>query len=417
MNTELVDALKLISKERRIPLDVLSEAIEAALVSAYKKNYSQNCSVRAELNTETGKISIFATKRVVEQVDDPYTEISVEDAKRINPLYNEGDSLEEEADTKNFGRIAAQTAKQVVMQRIREAEQGMIFDEYSEKEFEALTAIVKRVERNGVYVELGRTDGFIPNNEMIAGETYRPNDHIKVYVLKVQRDAKGPQIIVSRTHPGLVKRLFENEVPEIQSGIVQIKSIAREAGQRSKIAVVSFDPQVDAVGACVGQRGSRVERIVEELHNEKMDIIEWDPDIAVYISKALGPAKVLMVYINEAEKAAKVIVPDSQLSLAIGKEGQNARLAARLTGWKIDIKSQSQAENEIEMTLEETDGEAGNAAENADNGEAGPNEAVSADDLDLDLDLDLDSDSELEQDNELDDMFAEDPFADEPSDK
>ena len=410
MNTELVDALKLISKERRIPMDVLSEAIEAALVSAYKKNYSPNCSVRAELNTETGKISIFATKRVSEQVDDPYTEISVEDARRINPLYNEGDSLEEEADTKNFGRIAAQTAKQVVMQRIREAEQGMIFEEYSEKENEALTAIVKRVERNGVYVELGRTDGFIPNNETIAGENYRPNDRIKVYVLKVQRDAKGPQIIVSRTHPGLVKRLFENEVPEIQSGIVQIKSIAREAGQRSKIAVVTFDPQVDAVGACVGQRGSRVERIVSELHNEKMDIIEWDPDIAVYISKALGPAKVLMVYINEAEKAAKVIVPDSQLSLAIGKEGQNARLAARLTGWKIDIKSQSQAENEIEMTMEETS-ENGQDEAGKDSTDGGTEETDGSEIIDFGPDIDFDRDSED------DDTFAEDFFADDPSDE
>ena len=410
MNTELVDALKLISKERRIPMDVLSEAIEAALVSAYKKNYSPNCSVRAELNTETGKISLFATKRVSEQVDDPYTEISVEDARRINPLYNEGDSLEEEADTKNFGRIAAQTAKQVVMQRIREAEQGMIFEEYSEKENEALTAIVKRVERNGVYVELGRTDGFIPNNETIAGENYRPNDRIKVYVLKVQRDAKGPQIIVSRTHPGLVKRLFENEVPEIQSGIVQIKSIAREAGQRSKIAVVTFDPQVDAVGACVGQRGSRVERIVSELHNEKMDIIEWDPDIAVYISKALGPAKVLMVYINEAEKAAKVIVPDSQLSLAIGKEGQNARLAARLTGWKIDIKSQSQAENEIEMTMEETS-ENGQDEAGKDSTDGGTEETDGSEIIDFGPDIDFDRDSED------DDTFAEDFFADDPSDE
>ena len=409
MNTELVDALKLISKERRIPVEVLSEAIEAALVSAYKKNYSPNCNVRAELNTETGNISIFATKRVSEQVDDPYTEISVEDARRINPLYNEGDSLEEEADTKNFGRIAAQTAKQVVMQRIREAEQGMIFEEYSEKEYEALTAIVKRVERNGVYVELGRTDGFIPNNETIAGESYRPNDRIKVYVLKVQRDAKGPQIIVSRTHPGLVKRLFENEVPEIQSGIVQIKSIAREAGQRSKIAVVSFDPQVDAVGACVGQRGARVERIVSELHNEKMDIIEWDPDIAVYISKALGPAKVLMVYINEVEKAAKVIVPDSQLSLAIGKEGQNARLAARLTGWKIDIKSQSQAENEIEKTMEETPGDDQNTEE-ATGSDLDPEET------DSDKFLEFENDAELDQNSDEDDMFSEDFFADDAPD-
>ena len=358
-NAELISALNIISKQRGISVDILADAIESALVSAYKKNYNVNCNVRANLDRETGAIEIWASKTVVEQVENPFTEISIEKAKQINPLYEIGDVLEEEADTKNFGRIAAQTAKQVVMQRIREAEQGAIFEEYSDKEYEVLTAIVQRVEKNGVYVELGKTDGIIPFNEVIVGENYAPNDHIKVYVLKIQRDTKGPQIIVSRTHPGLVKRLFELEVPEIQSGVVQIKSVAREAGQRTKIAVASFDPQVDAVGACVGQRGTRVENIVNELHNEKMDIIEWDPDIAVYIAKALGPAKVLMVYINEAEKAAKVIVPDNQLSLAIGKEGQNARLAAKLTGWKIDIKSQSQAEEDMDIADADSEADGG----------------------------------------------------------
>ena len=356
MNSELITALQLIAKERGLSVDVLTDAIEAALISAYKKNYNTNCNVRANLDRETGKIEIWASKSVVETVEDPMTEISLAAAKKVNPLFEVGDVVEEEANTKDFGRIAAQTAKQVVMQRIREAEQGAIFEEYSEKENEVLTAIVQRVEKNGIYVELGKTDGVIPFNEVITGENYNINDRLKVYVLKVQRDTKGPQIIVSRTHPGLVKRLFELEIPEIQSGIVQIKSIAREAGQRTKIAVASSDPQVDAVGACVGQRGVRVERIVNELHNEKMDIIEWDPDIAVYIAKALGPAKVVMVFINEAEKAARVIVPDSQLSLAIGKEGQNARLAAKLTGWKIDIKSQSQADAEFDTVAAETDG-------------------------------------------------------------
>jgi transcription termination factor NusA len=355
MNSELITALQLIAKERGLSVDVLTDAIEAALISAYKKNYNTNCNVRASLDRETGKIEIWASKSVVETVEDPMTEISLTAARKVNPLFEVGDVVEEEANTKNFGRIAAQTAKQVVMQRIREAEQGAIFEEYAEKENEVLTAIVQRVEKNGVYVELGKTDGVIPFNEVITGENYNINDRLKVYVLKVQRDTKGPQIIVSRTHPGLVKRLFELEIPEIQSGVVQIKSIAREAGQRTKIAVVSNDPQVDAVGACVGQRGVRVERIVNELHNEKMDIIEWDPDIAVYIAKALGPAKVVMVFINETEKAARVIVPDSQLSLAIGKEGQNARLAAKLTGWKIDIKSQSQADAEISAQGEGTD--------------------------------------------------------------
>lgn len=348
MNAELISALMQISKDRGISFEVLADAIEAALVSAYKKNYNTNGNVRANLDRETGKIEIWASKTVVEKVEDSMTEISLKNAKAVNPLFEIGDVLEEEADTKNFGRIAAQTAKQVVMQRIREAEQGAIFDEYAEKENEVLTAIVQRSEKNGIYVELGKTDGLIPFNEVIVGENYETNDRVKVYVLKVQRDTKGPQILASRTHPGLVKRLFELEIPEIQSGIVQIKSIAREAGQRTKIAVFSTDEQVDAVGACVGQRGVRVERIVSELHNEKMDIIEWDPDIAVYIAKALGPAKVTMVFINEAEKAARVIVPDSQLSLAIGKEGQNARLAAKLTGWKIDIKSQSQADEEYD---------------------------------------------------------------------
>lgn len=346
MNAEIISALQQLSKDRGISFEVLADAIEAALVSAYKKNYNTSGNVRTNLDRESGKIEIWASKTVVETVEDPMTEISLKNAKAVNPLFEIGDVLEEEADTKNFGRIAAQTAKQVVMQRIREAEQGAIFDEYAEKENEVLTAIVQRSEKNGIYVELGKTDGLIPFNEVIAGETYETNDRVKVYVLKVQRDTKGPQILASRTHPGLVKRLFELEIPEIQSGIVQIKSIAREAGQRTKIAVFSTDAQVDAVGACVGQRGVRVERIVSELHNEKMDIIEWDPDIAVYIAKALGPAKVTMVFVNEAEKAARVVVPDSQLSLAIGKEGQNARLAAKLTGWKIDIKSQSQADDE-----------------------------------------------------------------------
>ena len=344
MNSELMTALRLIAKERGISIETLADAIEAALVSAYRKNYSTNAKVRASLDRETGKIEIWASKSVVEEVTDPLSEISLANARKINPAFQIDDIVEEEASTKEFGRIAAQTAKQVVMQRIREAEQGAIFEEYAEKENEVLTAIVQRVEKNGVFVELGKTDGVIPMNEVIAGEDYNPGDRVKVYVLKVQKDTKGPQIIVSRTHPGLVKRLFELEIPEIQSGVVQIKSIAREAGQRTKIAVMSTDPQVDAVGACVGQRGVRVERIVSELHNEKMDIIEWDPDIAIYIAKALGPAKVVMVFINENEKAARVIVPDSQLSLAIGKEGQNARLAAKLTGWKIDIKSQSQVE-------------------------------------------------------------------------
>ncbi len=353
MNTAFIEALNALEKERGISKEILISAIEAALISAYKRNYGTSANVRAEVDSDTGNIAIFASKAVVETVENPHNEISLEDAKKVNPLYEVGDVLEEEVKTRDFGRIAAQTAKQIVVQRIREAERGVIYEEYVEKENEVLTAIVQRVEKGNAYVELGRTDGLLPSNEMIPGETYENTDRIKVYVLEVRKDNKGPQVLVSRTHPGLVKRLFELEVPEIQNGVVQIKSIAREAGFRTKVAVYSLDMQVDAVGACVGQRGSRVERIVNELHNEKIDIIEWDSDSAVYIAKALSPAKVLMVYINEEEKAAKVIVPDNQLSLAIGKEGQNARLAAKLTGWKIDIKNQTQAEQAMESIFDD----------------------------------------------------------------
>ncbi len=351
MNADFIEALNALEKERGISKDILIDAVENALISAYRRKYGTTNNVRAEVDRDTGEIQLFASKSVVETVENQYAEIALPNARKINSLYEVGDVLEEEVKPGNFGRIAAQTAKQVVVQRIREAERGIIYDEYVEKENEVLTAIVQRVEKGGVYVELGKTDGLIAPNECIPGEKFESNDRIKVYVLEVRKTNKGPQVLVSRTHPGLVKRLFELEVPEIQSGIVQVKSIAREAGFRTKVAVSSNDPQVDPVGACVGQRGIRVERIVAELHNEKIDIIEWDNDSAVYIAKALSPAKVLMVYINEAEKAAKVIVPDNQLSLAIGKEGQNARLAAKLTGWKIDIKNQSQAEQAMESSF------------------------------------------------------------------
>ena len=353
MNSEFIAALDDIERERGISKDILIDAFESALIAAYKRNYGTNGNVRAVVDRDTGEVQIFASKTVVDEVYDPYAEISLAAARKINHLYEEGDVLEEEVDPRKFGRIAAQTAKQVVVQRIREAERGVIFDEFVEKENEVLTAIVQRVEKNGVHVELGKTDGLLPPAEMIAGEEYNNNDRIKVYVLEVRKTSKGPQVLVSRTHPGLVKRLFELEVPEIQTGLVYVKSIAREAGSRTKVAVYSSDPQVDAVGTCVGQKGIRVDRIVQELHNEKIDIIEWDSDPAAYIAKALSPAKVLMVYINESEKAAKVVVPDNQLSLAIGKEGQNARLAAKLTGWKIDIKSQSQAEAAAMQLAEE----------------------------------------------------------------
>lgn len=352
MNIEFIEALNALEKERGIKKDVLLNSFEQALCVAYKRNYNSTGNVRAEINGETGEIHIWASKTVVENVTNRSQEISIEKAKKINPLYELGDVLEEEAFTKDFGRIAAQTAKQVMVQRIREAERGNIYEEYKEAENEILTAIVQRVEKGNAYVELGKTDGILTASEMIPGETFENNQRIKVYVLEVRKDNKGPQVVVSRTHPGLVKRLFELEVPEIMSGVVQLKSIAREAGFRTKVSVYSTDKQVDAVGACVGQRGQRVERIVNELYNEKIDIIEWDSDNAVYIAKALSPAKAVMVYVNDAEKSARVIVPDSQLSLAIGKEGQNARLAAKLTGWKIDIKSESQAKELADAGVE-----------------------------------------------------------------
>ncbi|NLB62290.1 MAG: transcription termination/antitermination protein NusA [Clostridiales bacterium] len=346
MKTDIINAINELEKQKGISKDSLLSAVEAAMVSAYKRAYGINANVRVTIDSETGEIQLFSVRRVVEVVDpeNKNIEISLEAAREINSKYQEGDYAEEEIFPKDFGRIAATAAKQIIVQRIREAERGIIFDEYSEKENEAVTAIVSHIEKNGVIVELGKTEGIIPTNEMMPNESYTKNKRIKVYLMEVRKTNKNPQILVSRTHSGLVKRLFEMEVPEIQSGVVHIKAVARDAGSRSKIAVTSNNPQVDPVGACVGQRGIRVENIVSELNNEKIDIIEWDSDPVVFIAKALSPAKVKLVYINETEKAARVVVADDQLSLAIGKGGQNAYLAAKLTGWKIDIKKSSEAE-------------------------------------------------------------------------
>ncbi|WP_066683337.1 transcription termination factor NusA [Christensenella intestinihominis] len=347
MNTEFMEALSDLEHDKGIKKDILLEAIETALISAYKRHFGTDQNARVEIDGDTGEIKVFAIKNVVSEVEDEETEISVEDARAINEKYEAGDVLETEVTPRDFGRIAAQTAKQVVVQRIREAERGIIYDQYSEKENEVLTAIVHRIERGNVYVELGRAEGIIPVSETVYSEQYNINDRLKVYVLEVKKTNKGPQIIVSRTHPALIKRLFEIEVPEIRQNVVQIKSIAREAGGRTKIAVWSDEKDVDPVGACVGHKGTRIEKVVEELGGEKIDVVPWSSDPIEFIANALRPAKVVMVQINEDEKAAKVIVPDYQLSLAIGKEGQNARLAAKLTGWKIDIKSQSQTEQEV----------------------------------------------------------------------
>ena len=355
---EFIGALEALSKERHINKEVLFSAIESALISAYKKNFGKNANVRASIDREKGTVEVFARKIVALELEDPQTEISLEDARAIHPRYEVGDLAEISATPRDFGRIAAQTAKQVVVQHIREAERGVIYDEYIEKENEILTAIVQRVEEGKVFVELGRTEGLIEKAHQMPGEEYELGDRLKVYVLEVTKLSRGPQVLVSRMHPGLVKRLFEIEVPEIRNGIVQIKSIAREGGYRTKMAVHSTDSMIDAVGSCVGPRGMRVENVVAELKTEKIDIIKWSSDPAEYIASALNPARVLSVFISEKDKAARVIVPDNQLSLAIGKEGQNARLAAKLTTWKIDIKSQSQAEALIEIGEAEAHGEA-----------------------------------------------------------
>jgi len=346
---EFITAIEALSKDRRIEKERLFVAIESALISAYKKNFGKTASVHCSIDRQTGAVDILSRKTVVEEVFDPLCEMSLEEARAIRPQYEVGDLVEAPVTPRNFGRIAAQTAKQVVVQHLREAERGVIYDEYSQKENEILTAIVQRVENKQVFVELGRTEGLLEPGQQMPTEELNINDRIKVYVLEVSRQGRGPQVFVSRTHPGLVKRLFELEVPEIVTGVVQIKSIAREAGYRTKMAVVSTDPLIDAVGSCVGPRGMRVENVVNELKTEKIDIVRWSQDPAEYIANALNPARVLSVFVSENEKAAAVVVPDNQLSLAIGKEGQNARLAAKLTGWKIDIKSQSQVEAEVDQ--------------------------------------------------------------------
>lgn len=342
MNLELVGALNELEKERGISKEILFEAIEAAIVSAYKRNYGNTLNVRVDLNDRTGEIRVFARKDVVEEVLDEANEISLADAKAIDPNFELDDIVEIEVTPKDFGRIAAQTAKQVVIQRIREAERALIFEEFSNREGDIVTGIVQRQEHRNVLVDLGKVEAVLPVSEQTPRENYSPGTRLKVYVSEVRKTTKGPQVFVSRSHPGLLKRLFELEVPEIHDGIVELKAVAREAGNRSKIAVHSNDRNVDPVGACVGPRGMRVQTVVQELRGEKIDIVSWDPQPDQFIANALSPSRVVRVIVDPFEKSARAIVPDHQLSLAIGKEGQNARLAARLTGWKIDIKSESQ---------------------------------------------------------------------------
>ncbi|MGM7681662.1 transcription termination factor NusA [Cytobacillus sp. Hm23] len=344
MGSELLDALTQLEKEKGVSKDIIIDAIEAALISAYKRNFNQAQNVRVDLNLAVGSMKVFARKDVVEEVFDPRLEISVEESRQINQNYQIGDVVELEVTPKDFGRIAAQTAKQVVTQRVREAERGVIYTEFIDREDDIMTGIVQRLDPKFIYVGLGKIEALLPVNEQMPNERFQPHDRIKVYVTKVEKTTKGPQIFVSRTHPGLLKRLFELEVPEIYDGTVEIKSVSREAGDRSKISVHCDSPEVDPVGACVGPKGQRVQAIVDELKGEKIDIVRWSEDTIEFVANALSPSKVLEVIVNEEEKATTVIVPDYQLSLAIGKRGQNARLAAKLTGWKIDIKSQSEAE-------------------------------------------------------------------------
>ena len=348
MNEEFIGALKEIVKEKGISEELLFTTIEDALVAAYKKNYAgpttsaQN--VKVNINRENGEIHVYAQKVVVEDVYDDITEISLEEAKAISPRYDLDDIVDLEVTPKNFGRVAAQLAKGVVTQRIREAERNAIYTELKELEYDIITGTVLRKDKGNVFINLGRIETTVGPNEQIPGEEYNFNEKVKLYVVEVKNGSKGAQIIVSRTHPGLVKRLFELEVPEIYNGVVEIKSISREAGSRSKIAVYSHDENIDPMGACVGPRGARVQKIVDELKGEKIDIIKWSKDPEEFIAASLSPAKVLEVTVDEETKSAKVVVEDNQLSLAIGKEGQNVRLAAKLTNWKIDIKSKSQAE-------------------------------------------------------------------------
>ncbi|ALC85994.1 MULTISPECIES: transcription termination factor NusA [Bacillaceae] len=365
MSSDLLDALTALEQQKGISRDVLIEAIEAALVTAYKRNFNQAQNVRVDINLATGTMLVYSRKDVVEEVEDDRLQISLDDARAINPHYIVGDVVEEEVTPRNFGRIAAQTAKQVVTQRVREAERGLIYEEYVDREDDIVNGIVERLDARNIYVGLGKVEAVLPVNEQIQTETYRPHDRIKVYITKVERTTRGPQVFVSRTHPGLLRRLFEMEVPEIFEGIVEIKSIAREAGDRSKISVFAHNDEIDPVGSCVGAKGARVQTIVNELSGEKIDIVEWSEDPVVFVANALSPSKVLDVQVNEEEKSTTVVVPDYQLSLAIGKRGQNARLAAKLTGWKIDIKSETDArelgiypnENSPEVILETLDDE------------------------------------------------------------
>jgi N utilization substance protein A len=343
MNKELIEALNVLEKEKDISKEVLLEAIENSLITAYKNHFGKSDNVKVTIDRENGDFAIYAEKEVVSEVEDPTMEISLLEANEINKRYKLGDKVNIEVKSKEFGRIATQNAKNIITQKIREEERRVLFDKYYGKEKDVVTGIVQRVNDKSVSINLGKADAVLNDTEQVKGEVFMPNERVKLYVLEVKDTTKGPKIMVSRTHPELVKRLFEAEVSEVKDGVVEIVNISREAGSRTKISVKSNDPNVDPVGACVGINGSRVNAIVNELRGEKIDIINWSENPAILIENALNPAKVVSVVADDVTKSASVVVPDYQLSLAIGKEGQNARLAAKLTGFKIDIKSETQS--------------------------------------------------------------------------
>lgn len=417
MNKELIEALNSLEKEKDISKDTLIEAIENSLLTACKNHFGKADNIKVTINRETGDFKVIAEKTVVEEVEDEVTQISLADAKIRDIRYNIGDIAQIEIKSKEFGRIATQNAKNVILQKIREEERKSLYNQYLEKEKDIVTGIVQRYVGKNISVNLGKADAMLMENEQVKGENFLPTERIKLYILEVKDTTKGPKILVSRTHPELVKRLFEAEVTEVKDGTVEIKSISREAGSRTKIAVWSNNPDVDPVGSCVGVNGARVNAIVDELRGEKIDIINWSENPAILIENALSPAKVISVIADEEEKTAKVVVPDFQLSLAIGKEGQNARLAARLTGYKIDIKNETQARELAEFSglygYESNEADELNKSSELDefNKEMQENESKedSGDDSDSSSDSDNDSSSEevISESEEIKEMQEE----------
>jgi N utilization substance protein A len=378
MQVDFVQALRDIGREKDIPLETLSEIIEAALVSAYKKHYGASCEIHVDIDWDNGTAAVFCRRQIVEHVENPHTEMSLADARRLDPTVEEHEYLDIEVSPREFGRIAAQTAKQVVAQRIREAERDIIYEEFSNRDGDVVTGVVQRRDGRTVFIDMGKVEAVLPGSEQSPIDSYRPGERLKVYILEVKRTTKIPRVLVSRSHPGLLRKLFELEVPEVHEGIVEMRAQAREAGHRSKVAVVSKQENVDPVGACVGHRGSRVQAVVDELRGEKVDIVRWGDDPAKYVASALSPARVSRVIIDEETRSATVVAPDNQLSLAIGREGQNVRLAARLTGWRIDIRSEAQIAEQAaaEAVAPEAEQEAAEAV--ASEAEEGVAEAVAS---------------------------------------